>query len=192
MERNDEGEYEVVLGSTKLLTGFFIVVVLLAVFFAMGYIIGRNSAPSVSASSGAVNPAPARMEPPAPDSAPPAGAPLKSGQAAETEAPPRRSTPSQPATHSAVAPPAEVSNEQPAGQFESGPGRLFLQVMAVKHPQAVAVVDTLKRSGFPALLGDSPDGVKYRVLVGPYPDAAELGRARADLENAGFRPIMRK
>lgn len=192
MERNDEGEYEVVLGNTKLLSGFFIVVVLLAVFFAMGYIIGRNSAPSVSASSGATNSLPARMAPPATDSSPPAGARPNGELAQETAAPPQKSGAQQPATHPAAPPPAEAPNEQPAAQLESGPGRLFLQVMAVKQPQAVAVVDTLKKSGFPALLGDSPDGVKYRVLVGPYADAAELGRAKADLENAGFRPIMRK
>ncbi|MDQ6706279.1 MAG: hypothetical protein M3Z85_09940, partial [Acidobacteriota bacterium] len=36
-------EHELVLGNKQLLSAFFIVVVLLGVFFTMGYIIGRNA-----------------------------------------------------------------------------------------------------------------------------------------------------
>ncbi len=45
MPRNDDGEFELVLGNRQLLSVFFIVVILLGVFFTMGYIVGRNSAP---------------------------------------------------------------------------------------------------------------------------------------------------
>ena len=45
MPKNDEGEFELVLGNKQLLSVFFIVVVLLGVFFAMGYIAGRNTVP---------------------------------------------------------------------------------------------------------------------------------------------------
>ena len=40
-----DGEYELVLGNRQLLSAFFIVVILFALFFTMGYIVGRNSAP---------------------------------------------------------------------------------------------------------------------------------------------------
>ncbi len=43
MARNDEGEFELVLGNRQLLSVFFILVVLMGVFFAMGYIVGRNN-----------------------------------------------------------------------------------------------------------------------------------------------------
>jgi cell division septation protein DedD len=46
MPRNEEGEFELVLGNRQLLSVFFIVVVLLGVFFVMGYILGKNSAPA--------------------------------------------------------------------------------------------------------------------------------------------------
>jgi outer membrane biosynthesis protein TonB len=46
--RNDDGEFELVLGNRQLLSVFFIVVILLGVFFTMGYIVGRNSAPLVA------------------------------------------------------------------------------------------------------------------------------------------------
>src|SRR6266481_5940165 len=43
MARTDDGEFELILGNKQLLVVFFIVVVLLGVFFAMGYIVGKNS-----------------------------------------------------------------------------------------------------------------------------------------------------
>lgn len=43
MPKNDEGEFELVLGNRQLISVFVIVVVLLGVFFSMGYIVGRNS-----------------------------------------------------------------------------------------------------------------------------------------------------
>ena len=49
MPKNEDGEFELVLGNKQLLSMFFVVVVLLGVFFVMGYIVGRNSAPLVSA-----------------------------------------------------------------------------------------------------------------------------------------------
>jgi cell division septation protein DedD len=47
--RNEDGELELVLGNTQLLSFFFIVAGLLGVFFAMGYMVGRTSAPAVAA-----------------------------------------------------------------------------------------------------------------------------------------------
>jgi len=41
--RNEDGEFELVLANRQLLSVFFIVVILLGVFFTMGYIVGRNS-----------------------------------------------------------------------------------------------------------------------------------------------------
>ena len=46
MPKNDEGEFELVLGNRQLISVFVIVVALLGVFFSMGYIVGRNSSPA--------------------------------------------------------------------------------------------------------------------------------------------------
>lgn len=45
MARNDDGEFELILGNRQLVSVFLIVVILLGVFFSMGYIVGRNSSP---------------------------------------------------------------------------------------------------------------------------------------------------
>ena len=73
-----------------------------------------------------------------------------------------------------------------------GPGNMYLQVAAAAQPQAGVVVDTLKQKGFPALLAQGPNATLFRVMVGPYADASALGKAKADLENAGFKPLVRK
>jgi hypothetical protein len=60
--RNEDGEFELLLGNRQLMSVFFIVVILLGVFFAMGYIVGRNSspvaAPEVAARRTETKPAP--------------------------------------------------------------------------------------------------------------------------------------
>ena len=49
MARNEDGELELVLGNTQLLSFFFVVVGLLGGFFAIGWFVGRTSAPPVLA-----------------------------------------------------------------------------------------------------------------------------------------------
>jgi cell division septation protein DedD len=53
MPKNEDGEFELMLGNRQLLSVFFIVVILLGVFFAMGFIVGRNSPASTTESASA-------------------------------------------------------------------------------------------------------------------------------------------
>src|ERR1035438_6865526 len=71
MRNNETGEYELVVGNRQLLTGFFIVVLLCAAAFAMGYVVGENthSAKPVETaqSGGAPKPMDTRPESATPD-----------------------------------------------------------------------------------------------------------------------------
>src|SRR4249920_1760214 len=88
MRNNETGEFELVVGNKQLLSGFFIVVLLFAVAFAMGYVVGQNTqrparlASEGGPASGVANtaadsrpqpaspvPVPASSTPPAPDAA---------------------------------------------------------------------------------------------------------------------------
>ena len=73
MAKNEEGEFELVLGNRQLISVFLIVVILLAVFFSMGYIVGRNSAPGTTVetaqNSKASAPESAQKESPSPPAA---------------------------------------------------------------------------------------------------------------------------
>ena len=63
--------------------------------------------------------------------------------------------------------------------------------MAVQgQSDADVVVRTLKNKGFPATVSPGTKGLT-RVLVGPYPERTALGRAKTDLEAAGFNGLYR-
>ncbi len=196
MKNNETGEFELVLGNKQLLSGFFIVVILFAVFFVMGYIVGRNSAPTPqlaaasrdqnSAAAAPLNarPAPASGAIPAPQTPP----------AAATETT-RDAAGDQPVTQPAQPPPAKSEPPAPtpaaAAAVEPAPGETYLQVTAVKPDVAETVAKTLREKGFPAVLSPGPAG-KTRVLVGPYADLAKLGQAKAELERLGFAPFVKR
>jgi cell division septation protein DedD len=193
MKNNETGEFELVLGNRQLLSGFFIVALLFGVAFAMGYIVGRNSAPSqrLQAEAASSTAAPDVRPQPASPAEPSKSAqqPPQSGDAAAqppADAPARPTT--QPAREGPSAAPAEAP--APSAVGEPAPGT-YWQVVAVPQAQAEIVAKALKDKGFPASLGPGPNNL-VRVLVGPYPDTESLGRAKTELENAGFRPILKK
>jgi cell division septation protein DedD len=172
MPKNEDGGTEVMLGNRQLLSIFFIVVVLLGVFFTMGFVMGRNAASGGPAAAV-----------PAPDGAMSkrASSPSPSGPAVET---PPSSTPAQPAVEPVAIPPRPV---------EPAAGETFLQAIAAKRPEAEVIAEVLKKKGFPTMLAPSPDGVFVRVLVGPLADPAAIANTRTALEKAGFdKSIVRK
>ena len=202
-----EGEYELVLGNRQLLSAFFIIVILFGVFFTMGYVVGRNSAPASAASlpstTVASNPKPEAAPPaPTPQSAapPPAQeetkepAPVETKPVMTAEKPPKKQAAQESAARPAPPPAKKTAPAAHGGvvPVNPGPGNMYLQVAAAAQPQAGVVVDTLKQKGFPAMLTQGPNPTLFRVMVGPFPDAAALGKAKADLESAGFHPLVRK
>jgi cell division protein FtsN len=76
-----------------------------------------------------------------------------------------------------------ASSELPPGSF--------WQVLAVKPEVAEAMRSTLKDKGFQVSLTPGTNNLT-RVLVGPYNDSPSLGRAKTELETAGFRPVRYK
>lgn len=180
MPRNEEGEYELLLGNRQLLSIFVIVVVLLGIFFAMGYVTGKNSGGSTGASVAAAG-SPAPSGPDQSSNKPPASGPVA------TPAPP----PAEPPAEAPVEKPVPAETPR-ASVSEPEPGQTFLQITAVERHDADIMSETLNKRGFHALVAPSPKGL-FRVLVGPTHDAAELARLRTQLEEAGFRnPIVRK
>jgi len=200
MAKNEDGEFEVLVGNKQLLSILFVLMVMFGIVFTMGYFVGRNSTSEVAAAapnrpSPADTSAEARPDPAGtPAAAPPAAndasaqpaatTPASGGQAAApvTETAPVGGAP-QPAPVPAkpeTAPPAPA-----AAASGPQPGQTYIQVTAVKKADAEIFAEALKKKGLPAIVGDSVrvNGEElYRVLVGPYNDAASLARARSDLE----------
>src|ERR1700689_5197077 len=93
-----DGEKELVLGNKQLISLFFVVVALCGVFFAMGYMIGRNTSKPVTTNLEANAPA-AAASPGAPSEAPRSQESEPPRETAGEEPPPPSPTPadSQPA-----------------------------------------------------------------------------------------------
>jgi hypothetical protein len=184
LPKNEDGEFELILGNRQLLSVFFIVVILLGVFFTMGYIVGRNSSavtaevtptPSVDARPAAVE-APAR----APDPAPVASTP--------TETAPQQPAPAPPVAEHDPEPPKREPRAETRATTGSHPtaGQTYLQLAATSQHEADIMVDVLRKKSFRAMAAeiDEKPGT-FRVLVGPITDTT-ANKMRADLQGAGF------
>jgi hypothetical protein len=203
MARNDEGEFELVLGNRQLLSGFFIVVILFGVFFTMGYIVGRHSAPP-SSNIVASNQDPIPPRTVSPGSPPPGQAEVVVSEPKAAEAPPP-APPDVVSTRPATAPPEaprpaesrpepEATRPEPrrtGSDYAEPPAGSYLQVAAPKRTAAQGVVESLKNKGIKAVLAPGPNEDTVRVLVGPL-DSSSVGKMRVDLEGAGFKPFAKK
>jgi DedD protein len=194
MPKNDEGEFELVLGNRQLLSGFFIVVILFGVFFAMGYIIGRHS----SAESVAGPPITAVL-PPSPAASTPSGN-LPPGEA-EVVSAAKPEVPSVvvPAEAPAEEPPkvteaASKAAEEPVAPGLTVPtsGKVYIQVRMGQRPAVGGVIDALKRKGIQAFLAPGPDANTVRVLVGPFEDTSLMAKTRTEVQDAGFKDAFPK
>ena len=195
MPKNEDGEFELVLGNKQLLSMFFVVVVLLGVFFIMGYIVGRNSAPLVAEVNRKPETKPLVVDSPVPKQTPPPETPTASSPAAtaspEPEKPAEKTPKSEPAK-SEPAPKASVAENQepkgrgPAQSNQTTPGATYLQLSATDKPDADKMVEELRKNGFPALASEVPEKLgTFRVLVGPIA-GGDVNKMRADLQSKSF------
>jgi cell division septation protein DedD len=219
LPKNDEGEFELVLGNRQLISVFVIVVALLGVFFSFGYIVGRNSSPAGASDaaksnsdthpaestpadgSSSADPSQATAQPSATGSAP--------DDSARAQAPPAATQPERPvdapqpvksaraAARETKPKPFPERDATPAPERAAPGGQLaggqYWQVVATTRPDAEIIAEALSRKGFHAVLAPAPKDGVFRVLVGPLGDASTQAQTRTNLEAAGFKnPIMRK
>jgi cell division septation protein DedD len=200
---------EITLGTGKLLGLFFGLVVVCAVFFALGYTLGRKSETGVSA-AGTLVPLPAANAA-KPGSASNSSTPMTFYKAVEQQNANPQLTPAAavagttqptagqaadtaPATASG-SPTQAAQNNGPPDPMAAIPGPgYFVQVAAVsKEDDAEALVDALKKKTYPAFVaGNSASDKLFRVQVGPFGDIKEAEAMRARLVNDGYNPILKK
>jgi cell division protein FtsN len=200
MRNKDTGEFELIIGDKQLLSGFFIGVLLLAVVFAMGYLLGQSSPKSAkispdtpaNPSNTATDAHPQAAAPPAsPPSLEPAPTtqPEQTAEAQPVETPPLE-TPPQPTTVPArdTSEPVTPRKAQPVADL-GNPN--YWQVLAGSRTSADALSQTLKGQGFPVSMRPGPNNLTL-VWVGPYTDKNSLTRAKKQLEDAGITNLIRK
>jgi DedD protein len=180
-----EQDTEITLGTAKLLTLFFGLVVVCAVFFALGYTLGRKSdiGPTAPSAATPLQPAPNGLKPggsASPQSAPPmtfykaveqkdANAQLTPASADANSANPPAT--GQPTSSPSASSPAASSSGTPASGTQAQPSQTgnppdpmaaipstpyFVQVAAVtKQEDAESLVDALKNKQYPAFVANN-------------------------------------
>jgi cell division septation protein DedD len=193
LPKNEDGEFELILGNRQMMSVFFIVVLLFGVIFAIGYILGRNSGPSPEVAAAHKVEKPMVVPSPAQDTTQASAEPAQQPSPPETQKPvePKPADPKK-----AEPPPEPVKkadkpaplkpgplNPAPASQSASG---TYLQLFATSKTESEALVDVLRKKGFKAIMSQHPDKPElFRVLVGPIADGT-ANKTKADLQAAGF------
>jgi DedD protein len=169
MARSDDTE--ITLGTGKMVGIFFALVALCAVFFALGFRLGKsyvvpaNATPAAVALSGGVRPSAAKSNMTAP---PPVDSKATATQTAVSDSPTTEGDLNSPGTGYSV------------------------QVAAVsKQEDAEALVDALKKKGYPAVAASTGDKL-FHVQVGPFNDIKDAEAVRAKLVSDGYNPILKK
>jgi cell division septation protein DedD len=189
-----ETDTEITLGTGKMLILFFGLVILCALFFGMGFTMGKNSvrsAPELVATPSGVRPSAAnKTVTPTPEgqTTPPATQqpPADSGSSASN--PSAQQTPAAP-DQNGTQQQAPGAAQQPA---PAGPG-YFVQVAAVsKQEDADALVEALKGHQYAAFISSQPSDKLFHVQVGPFADIKDAEATRAKLVSDGYNPILKK
>ena len=181
-EANDT---EITLGTGKMLALFFGLVILCAVFFGMGFSMGKNSVKSTTE----LLPSPTQSGPRSVANKP--GSATLSGNTSQPTSTPQAGSDGTTPPVSAQAP-DQVTGQPPASPAAAGSG-YFVQVAAVsKQEDAEALVESLKGHQYQAIIANQPSDKLFHVEVGPFTDIKEAETMRAKLVSDGYNPILKK
>jgi DedD protein len=201
-----------VLESRHLVGLFLGVVLLCAVFFTLGYVMGKTQYDgSVHAAESMLRNTPG-LSAPAKTKANDAHPARVTGEwdfyssrndirpesVPTTKTPPVAVIPwpKTAAKASGAAPPAAatgVSTPPRLGPPQVLKGSLVLQVAAVTHASdAQAMADALQQKRFPSFVVAPTTDSFYRVQVGPYPDGRAAESAKGALDREGFKAIIKR
>lgn len=188
---------EITLGTGKLLVLFFGLVGVCALFFALGYSLGRRSEPALAAANPATNLQASPNNAKASSTASPTpmtfykNVEQKQANPELTPATDSKADNPPPGTSDAASAPL-VNAPDPATVLPTA--GYFVQVAAVsKQEDADALVDALKKKQYSAFVAPQSVSDKlFHVQVGPYSDVKEAEAMRTRLIADGYSPILKK
>jgi cell division septation protein DedD len=209
---NTTQDTEITLGTGRMLGLFFALVLVCAVFFSVGFSLGRKAAgPGLDRPSAAQNITPTSSDRPS---------------AAKNDSPQQQPTSDQFSFYKAVEQknadaqltPAPETNTSPApaGSAPSSPaaspvsgstgsdsvtpvaaaaaGSYYVQVAAVSRQEdADALVEALKKKQYPAFTTNNSSADRFfHVQVGPFAEIRDAEAMRGRLVSDGYNPIVKK
>lgn len=193
---------EITLGTGKMLFLFFALVALCAVFFGMGFKVGRNSvkgtdlSPTVMANVNGSSQSSGAKPSATPDmtfyKAVGQNSPDPQLSAANTSQP-ASAVPSSSSSAPTTAPQAPNTPANPSDSSLTNTNGYLVQVAAVtKQEDADALVDALKKKQYPAFASANAVDKLVHVQVGPFSDIKQAEDTRTKLMNDGYNPILKK
>lgn len=188
---------EITLGTGKMLALFFGLVALCAVFFGLGFSLGKNSAKPNSTDVQAATTAPSPVRPTAvkPNNPRPPSD-LTFYKAVEQKGPDAQLAPNSAGTTANTPAKSSAADSDAPPPDPTGAPALngyWVQVAAVsKQEDAQALVEALKKKQYAAFAANAPGDKLFHVQVGPFADIKEAEGARGKLVNDGYNPILKK
>ncbi|HEY6935528.1 MAG TPA: SPOR domain-containing protein [Terriglobales bacterium] len=190
---------EITLGTGRMLVLFFGLVGICALFFGLGYSLGKSSSSNPVAAGAEQQPARVEAKPAAKPNAPakPSAGDLTFYQAvkqSDTQAQPARSSSSADSSDTplAAATAAGVAPQPLVGTIDAN--SYVVQVAAVsKKDDAEALLSALRRKSYAVFIaGNEPHDRLFHVQVGPFGNVKDAEAARAKLVADGYNPILKK
>jgi DedD protein len=201
---NNQQDTEITLGTGRMLALFFALVVICAVFFSIGFSLGRKAnylgsgnvmAAQAGTPTSVIRPSAGKNNPPPTPASSDFSfynavgqktADSKLAASTDTQKPASDQTSAQ-----GTATDTPKTDEPPTSGATNA---YFVQVAAVtRQEDADALVEALKRKQYPAFANNNPSVDKYfRVQVGPYADIKDAEGTRNRLISDGYNPILRR
>jgi DedD protein len=197
-ETDQVRDTEITLSTVKLLGIFFGLVIICAVFFTMGYLLGKSTSAggrteivaTVPSGNSASKPSAANKTPDTTTQNCPPGSPnctpADTG-AGKNSAPP--SGDQQPSGSKAP----DQSSAQSGTEVKNGAGSSYMvQVAAVsKQEDAEILVTALRKKQYPVFVANSSGDPLFHVQVGPFSDKKDADAMRNRLAGDGYNAIVK-
>jgi DedD protein len=190
---------EITLGTGRLLGLFFGLVIVCALFFGLGFSMGRNSVKStltMEEAPASTMPAqtnagqklsPVTPEKPAVSSDPEAAAPSAT-EAQAGSAPVVTSSPSPASAGTTLSP--EIGKNS---SITPTAGAYTVQVAAVsKQEDADALLSALKKKSYPVFIASNNSDKLFHVQIGPFSDIKDAEAMKTKLTGDGYNPILKR
>lgn len=185
---DDPRDTEITLGTGKLLGIFFALTILCAVFFTMGYLLGKSTAngshtviagapPTGGSSAG--KPSAVNKSPEVPATAPSSDGTVQQSGASNSAA--------------TSVPGTQASPAAAATEIKSSPGGSFtVQVAAVtKQEDADILASALRKKQYPVFIASSVGDALFHVQVGPFTSQQDADTMKNRLSADGYNAIVK-
>lgn len=186
-DEDERRDTEITLGTGKLLGIFFALAIVCAVFFTMGYLLGKSTAaggrteivgsmPTGGSATGkpsAVNKAPEASSP----------SPVADNSTSQNNAP--AATSNAPSNSGSPATSTDIRS--------SSNGTFMVQVAAVsKQEDAEILVSALRKKQYPVFISNSSSDALFHVQVGPFTSQQDAEAMKNRLSADGYNAIVKK